>query len=312
MLVPENGIKDPKFQRKRRKRKFNKAFILLIVLVYIVSRTTPILTEGPGKIHTVTHGTLEDRLSFEGIILRKEAVIARSSRGSLVESGQRVAKGQSVTESLHSPASGVISTTVDGFEEVLDFEEILKAPKTCLDTVQQLIDQESIDKKGGIRLIRGYQWGALGKVTPKEGKALSPGQNIWIESGEQRVRGTVAWIGEGEEDQGFWVMVESTEDLQGVYDNRRQNITLVKQTVEGLTVPLDAVYYQGDHAYVTRKKDGKNTEVPVKVLLADEERAILSKDSFIDEKGEAQPTVSLYDEVLLNQQNSRGEDRLDE
>ncbi|NBG89151.1 HlyD family efflux transporter periplasmic adaptor subunit [Isachenkonia alkalipeptolytica] len=311
-MIPENGTKTHSFKRKRRKRKFNKAFILLIVLVYIVSRTTPILTENPNRFHTLTHGTLEDRLSFEGLILRNEEVVRNASRGLVVEPGERVGKGQLITEGLSSPASGVIVETRDGFEEKLAFNRVLEAPEAHLDTAQEVMDLEAVDSKEGIRIIKGYHWGILGEVSLEEGKELQPGQRIWIESRGKRVRGTVAWSGEKETGEGAWLMVKSTEHLDGIYDNRRQDITLIKREVEGLSVPLDTIYYQEDQAYVTQRKSGNNEKVPVNILLADEEGAILSADEFTDAEGEVHRTVSLYDEVLLNQGNSRGEEGPDE
>lgn len=311
-MLPEKGINNHSFSKRRKKKKFNKVFILLIVLVYIVSRTSPILTENSNHFHTITHGALEDSISFEGIILREEKVLTNSSRGLMVESKERVAKGQRITNTLESPGSGVIVKNRDGFEDKLNFQGVTQNPQGHQDTLEELLELQEHPREDGIRLISGYHWGALGSVSIEEAKEIQVGQRIWIQAQENRVRGRIIWIQESDEPDGSLILIQSSEYLEGIYDSRKLEFTLIKKTVEGLSVPIDAVYYQQDTAYVTRRTAGKNQEVPVNVLLADEERAILSGNQFRDSDGEVQHTVSLYDEVLLNQRRSLGEEGPDE
>jgi len=311
-LKSDNRTKNLSLSKKRRKRKFNKAFILLIVLVYIVSRTTPILTENSNRFHTITHGTLEDTLAFEGIILRDEKVLSYNSRGMMVESGQRVAKGQGITNSLNSPSPGVITKNRDGFEENLDIQKILLDSEPYLETIEELLNKGSIDTQDGIRLVKGYHWGAVGAVTSETAEEIQTGRGVWIEVQGQRVRGEISWIHESESINGSFILVQSSEFLEGVYDNRKLNFTLIKREVQGLSVPIDAIYYQDGKTYVTQRKAGNNLEVPVNIILADEQLAILSADQFTDTEGEFRKTVSLYDEILLNQGNDRGKEGLNE
>ncbi len=311
-MIPENGIINHSLWKKRRKKKFNKVFILLIVLVYIVSRTTPILTENDNHFHTITHGTLEETLSFEGVILRDEQVLTNHSRGMLVESGERVARGQGITNSLNSPSPGIITGSRDGFEESLNFETVVHNFEPYLETIQELLDNEDIDTQEGIRLITGYHWGAVGAVLTDQAEEIQSGQRVWIQAQGQKVRGKIVWIQEQENPGTSLVLVKSSEYLEGIYDHRKLNFTLIKRKVEGLSVPIDSVYYQEDKAYVTQRKTGDNVKVPVNIILADEEMAILSADRFTDSKGEVQHTVSLYDEILLKQGNSNGKEELHE
>lgn len=311
-MIPENGTKTHSLWKKRRKRKFNKVFILLIVLVYIVSRTTPILTENPNRLHTITHGTLEDTISFEGIILRNEQVIANHSRGMTVDSGQRVAKGQSITAGLKSPASGIIMETHDGLGESLKLEEVVHNPDPYLESIEGILDNDPVDTQEGIRLITGYHWGAVGNVTPETAEEIQPGQRVWIEAQGQRARGTIVWSKENESTNNSLVLVQSSEYLEGIHENRKLNLTLIKRKVEGLSVPIEAVYHMQEKAYVTRRKSGNNMEVPVNIILADEQRAILSADQFTDSQGTVQRTVSLYDEIILDQGNNRGKEGINE
>lgn len=311
-MIPENGIKTHLLRKKRRKKKFNKAFILLIVLVYIVSRTTPILTENADRFHTITHGTLEDRLSFEGVILRDETVLANHSRGMMVESGERVAREQGITSSLDSPSPGTIVGNRDGFEDSLNFEDLLHNADPYLETLQELLDDENVDTQDGIRLVSGYHWGAVGAISPEKAEEIQPDQRVWIEAQGQRVRGKIVWIQERENSNRLLILVQSNEYLEGIYDNRKLNFTLVKKKVEGLSVPIDAVYYQEGKAYVTQRKTGKDLEVPVNIILADDQLAILSADQFTDAEGEVKQTVSLYDEILLDQGNRKGKEGLNE
>ncbi len=311
-MIPENGIINHSLWKKRRKKKFNKAFILLIVLVYIVSRTTPILTENSNHFHTITHGTLEETLSFEGIILREEKVLTNNSRGMTVESGERVAHGQGITNNLNSPSPGVVTDSRDGFEKSLNLKKVLHNPPSYLETIQELLANEDMDTQDGIRLITGYHWGAAGVVSPDRADKLQPGQRVWIEVQGNRARGEIVWIQERESNNPSLILFESTEYLEGVYDHRKLNFTLIKRKVEGLSVPIDAVYYQEEQAYVTQRKSGNNREVPVNIILADEQRAILSADRFTDSEGDLQQTVSLYDEILINHGNSKGKEELNE
>ena len=104
------------------------------------------------------------------------------------------------------------------------------------------------------------------------------------------------------------VLVQSSEYLEGVYDSRKLELTLVIGEVEGLKVPVDALHYQQDTPYVTRRQTGENRPVPVNILLTDGEYAVLSQGRFFDSDGEAHTTVTLYDEILLNQSSDSGEE----
>lgn len=307
-MIPKYGTNTQSFSKKRRKKKFNKVFILLIVLVYIVSRTTPILTENAKDFHTITYGTLEDSISFKGVILRDETVLTGNTRNVLVESGERVANGQGITEGLQSPSPGVIVLNKDGYEEQLNFCEILQNPEKRLEILENLADNEHIEEVDGIRLVKGYHWGVVGKIPRAEAKELQIGQSIHIESEEQRVRGEVAWAQEIEDADSSLVMVRSKEFLEGIYKNRKMDLTLIKREVEGLVVPVDTVYYKDGDPYVTKRQLEKSSEVPVNIILKDEQRAILSSEEFTDSDGTTSQTVSLYDKILLDPGKEQGED----
>lgn len=307
-MIPENGTKNHSLWKKRRKKKFNKVFILLIVLVYIVSRTTPILTENSNKFHTITYGTLEDQLSFEGVILRDEKVLADNSRGLMVDSGERVARGQGITSGLNSPGPGTIAKNRDGFEDGLSLEALLQNGDPYLDTIGEILGKESVDTRDGIRLITGYHWGAVGAVSLEKAEEIQPGQKLWIQARDQRVRGKVVWIQEVDSRNNTLVLIQSNEYLEGVHEHRKLDFTLIKRKVEGLSVPMDAIYYLEGDAYITQRKAGEDLKVPVNIILADDQLAILSGDQFTDDQGEVKQTVSLYDEILLDQANPKGKD----
>ena len=310
-MTPENGTKNHSFWKKRRKKKFNKVFILLIVLVYIVSRTTPILTENSNRFHTITHGTLEDQLSFEGVILREEKVLANHSRGMIVESGERVAKGQRIAPGLNSPGPGTVAINRDGFEERLSLENLMDNGNPYWDTLQEILGEESVENQDGIRLVTGYRWGAVGAVSLEKTEDIQSGQRLWIQAENQKVRGEVVWIQEVDGNNRSFLLIQSNEYLKGIYDHRKLDFTLIKRTVEGLSVPIDAVYYREGDAFVTLRKagnDAEDLEVPVNIILADEELAILSAEELTDDEGEIIQTVSLYDKILLDQANRKGKD----
>ena len=311
-MISKNETRNHSLWKKRRKRKFNKAFILLIVLVYIVSRTTPILTENPNRFHTITHGTLEDVLSFEGIILRDEQVLTTNSSRMTVESGQRVAKGQEISAGLHSPKAGTITKGRDGFEEDLNISKVLQKPENHLGLINEILNKEVVEAQEGLRLVEGFHWGAVGVVSTEASKEIQSGRRVWIEGNGQRVRGRIAWIQERENGEDSYILVRSNEYFEGIYDHRKLDFTLIKREVEGLSVPINAIYYENGVSFVTQRKAGNNLKVPVNIILSDEEIAILSADRFRDSEGEIQSTVSIYDEVLLNQGNGKGKEELNE
>lgn len=89
--------------KKHKKRRFTrglgKKIIIIIVILYIISRIPPFLTQAGNKVYIAQFGNISEQVFAEGYIVRNEKVIKNFEEGEInliVPEGEKVAKGQKI------------------------------------------------------------------------------------------------------------------------------------------------------------------------------------------------------------------------
>lgn len=153
-----------KREKTRRKRKFFRTIIISFVLLYLIFRSVPSLLASNAKTVLPEKGTLIEKISTHGFVIKHETVVRSNSSGELEFSsteGERVAAGVEIANinSLNDTSSLKqellqIEESISALEKseketkliVNEKEKIQELQKTLIDELQNVIASSKFDE----------------------------------------------------------------------------------------------------------------------------------------------------------------------
>mgnify|MGYP000876617212 CR=1 FL=1 len=258
-------------------------------------------------------GTVKDEI--DELIKKKASVMGGLNTSDayinqLIKEKRRIQEQiNSNTKDIISESPGIISFTVDGYEEVL-------SPKAIEELTPDILEKiKPADADGGVRdndvqvgrpfakIIKGNEYYVVAALDAKEAESFNQNDVIDLrisDIGKVIRRCQVTYKSEKKEGKQI-IAVKADKYLNETAGLRKVNVDLIKSSHEGLKVPLKSlkdVDFKEMKAKIVLIKANCASIRPVKILGRNDEFAIISS---LD--GEYEDSVSLYDSYAVNPNN---------
>ena len=211
------------------------------------------------------------------------------------------------SEYITATEPGVVSYRVDGLEEVLMPSKLASLSKEMLESLKLKTGEiVSTSEEEGKIIDNFYCYIAcILKNENLDAINAQVGSSIKIRlSNSQEITTKIEYIAREDENESLVVLKldKSTEEL---INYRKISMDVIWWSENGLKVPTSSIKYDGDLAYVVRKRVGYTDDIYVKILKQNDKYAIIENYTYqeLKEKGISQEklknrkTISLYDEL---------------
>ncbi len=311
------------------KRKLWKSFAILFCLLFAVACAVLYIYIYviPGISGALTQTAI---LSFESrrvsvparcIVVRSEEVILAEQAGSIsyyVEENVKTRKNTKVLDVYPSggsakgytlPVTGVVSYYIDGYESYFTpsgISDIDPAWAYQLEAVgESIVRTYTQEGQPLYKVISSDTWYMALIMDAADAEKFSEKQSISVVFGPDEERSVRARISSIQSKGNKWLITAETrryfEDFVWL---RTCDVSVISRSYDGLNVPISALCTDedGNEGVKVKQIDGSYKFVRVKVLVRDEDSAVVKQTEFTetDEDGNTVtvPSVKLYDEVL--------------
>ena len=200
-------------------------------------------------------------------------------------------------EDLYSPQSGIFSTNIDGFENILNANSVQSMTPSEFKKAEDMKFSKSdiAESKAVCKIIDNLEWTAAVYMDVDRASEFSVGEEVELEleGGEKTYSAVVTRISEPEKKKCV-VMFTSYDSDASLFTARKGKIRVIKYTYKGLKVPMDAVRVKDGVTGVYTISGRVMKFKPAEVLYNDGEYAILKADT-TNSGG-----IVLYDEAVVD------------
>ena len=211
------------------------------------------------------------------------------------------------SEYITATKSGVVSYRIDGLEDVLTTSNLASLNKKMLEDLNLKTGEivSSSDEAG--KVIDNFYCYIACFLDKNSLQAVNAqvGTKIKIRlSNSQEIQTQIEYMVD-EDDKTNLVVLKLDKGIEELINYRKISLDIIWWSESGLKIPNDAIKYDGDVPYVTRKRVGYSDDIYVKVLKQNDQYTIIEnytydelKDLGISEdKLRNRKTISLYDEL---------------
>lgn len=310
---------------------FIAALIVLYVIIYIVPRVTGALvssyTIGYGelkiydetdaylvreeKVYTAAHGGKANRYIEDGTLVRTGTTIMEITGSSDDEVGAkysdilgRLGKEAVSTSDCSILGGGVISYYADGFESKIRPDNMEKGSYDFYSKLKQddVLDlkRSSIAKGEPVfKVVDRTKWYMVCYVDKEHADRYHKGAEVKAEFEDDYVMANVLSVRK-EKKGGLVRVILETDHYYDKYAQMRVcPVSLVTYEERGLIIENGSIgKVKGVPGVYVRNKTNDYNFVPIKVMASDGKYSLVADTSFVDEKGNMQSTVEIYDEIL--------------
>lgn len=200
-------------------------------------------------------------------------------------------------QDLFSPAAGIYTTDVDGFERLLTPNAIGEMTPYEFDAIKKMNEKDRAKPKANevCKIIEGTEWSVAFVATEKELSKLKEGSKVYIraKNHEEDSEARISYISTPVNGN-YLVIATSDKDCTWAMKERFVEIDLIRSKHTGLKVPIAAL----------RVKDGKTgVFAVVDGIVYFKEVNVLYKDSvyaIVEEDNTSHGGLLLYDEVVVS------------
>lgn len=285
------------------------AFIILLVIIYVVPRVLNIFVE----TYTAQYGVLEQSTESRYVAVRDENLYTADNSGQVtraVSQGALMRRNAHIADvggiSYYSQERGVISYYYDGLERVYtpqNMQSITESDsKTDKEENYQLKKCAEGNAEGGspiFKVVDNTAWYIVCWVDADEADSWAIGKEVTVEfEGSDQVKMEVYQCNsQGEKTQ----LILSCNRYYEKFDRIRMGeCRIIKSSRSGIIIETDSITEEDGvtGVYVVSKKLDKTSFVPVKILLTSGDETVVEKNYFVNEDGEKVSTIENYDEIL--------------
>ncbi len=200
-------------------------------------------------------------------------------------------------EDLFSPASGIYSTNIDGYEQILSPGAMESMSVDDFNSIKNMKMSSDDIKKNGYhcKIIDNFTWSVAFTANKDQISKLKKGSVVYVRNANspQDMKAVVSYISPPSRDK-YVVIVTSDIKCDWAMKDRFVKIDLIKNKYSGLKVPVKAL----------RVKDGKTgVFVVVDGIVKFKKVNILYKDSgyaIVEENNTSLGGLLLYDEIITS------------
>ncbi len=247
-----------------------------------------------------------DELSKKKVTLLSELSPQGSKIRELIKEREEYeSKSNKSGSNIFANSGGIVSYKIDTLE---NNEYINNISDINIDNIENLYLQYSQNNvnKFGIKIVDNYKAYLIVREPKGENdKYIYEGKKYTLRLIEQNYKEfSGKLIKYLENENSNYVVFEITNNVEDIYNTRFIGVEIVWKRTENLLIPLNALRYnqEKNYYYVNALKYGNYVDIPVKLLLSNDNTAII--DNFDDEELqslEIEKTydIKLYDRIVL-------------
>jgi len=200
------------------------------------------------------------------------------------------------SSNVKAPIGGIISYSIDGLEDKLTEESIMKLN---YEDVKEYINKSEKVSTSKIKITSNYEAYILVRVDNVDNEYIEEGSNYKLKvmgAELSEIIGNITKVTETE--QGYEVLFRVTNGIEHIINGRECEIEVVWTTYEGLVVPIKAIKEDEDgKKHVTIITRGDYVDIPVKVQRKNNTYAIVEN---YEQESINDYILERYDQVIMD------------
>lgn len=253
----------------------------------------------------------EYKTKLDELAYKKITILANSSpdssaiRDLVAKRENLVNLSKTSDQNIISPVSGIVTYKIDGLEGVISYDEILNYSASELEKFISMYDSNT-NNEFGIKIIDNF--GAYFLVKTPSGKYdeyIKEGKNYKIRVSDFENLVLTATLIKNINDSGYnYSLFEIHNEIDSLVDYRKLSCEIVWNTIEGMAVPLNAIYTDevNNYPYVLMVYGTDYVKVPINIVSKSDSIALVENvDKEVYEKCNLDTTfiLELYDELVI-------------
>lgn len=253
----------------------------------------------------------EYKTKLDELAYKKITILANSSpdssaiRDLVAKRENLVNLSKTSDQNIISPVSGIVTYKIDGLEGVISYDEILNYSASELEKFISMYDSNT-NSEFGIKIIDNF--GAYFLVKTPSGKYdeyIKEGKNYKIRVSDFENLVLTATLIKNINDSGYnYSLFEIHNEIDSLVDYRKLSCEIVWNTIEGMAVPLNAIYTDevNNYPYVLMVYGTDYVKVPINIVSKSDSIALVENvDKEVYEKCNLDTTfiLELYDELVI-------------
>lgn len=180
----------------------------------------------------------------------------------------------SAKRDIYSQMSGVFSKNVDGLEEILIPNDVLKYKlEDYLALSEKAKEQALVDSNAVCKVVNNYTWYVLMAIDKSAAADLKVGKSVKVRFDEIpgiEAAGKIAYIStEDSVTKKNVVVVKCEEYQEGVFSLRHSGVELILKSYEGYRIPVSAVRVSGNEKGVLVRNGDTQVFKPCDIIYTD-------------------------------------------
>lgn len=247
-----------------------------------------------------------DELAYKKITILANSFPDSSAIRDLVAKRENLVNLSKTSDhNIISPVSGIVTYKIDGLEGVISYDEILNYSASELEKFISMYDSNT-NNEFGIKIIDNF--GAYFLVKTPSGKYdeyIKEGKNYKIRVSDFENLVLTATLIKNINDSGYnYSLFEIHNEIDSLVDYRKLSCEIVWNTIEGMAVPLNAIYTDevNNYPYVLMVYGTDYVKVPINIVSKSDSIALVENvDKEVYEKYNLDTTfiLELYDELVI-------------
>ena len=253
----------------------------------------------------------EYKTKLDELAYKKITILANSSpdssaiRDLVAKRENLVNLSKTSDHNIISPVSGIVTYKIDGLEGVISYDEILNYSASELEKFISMYDSNT-NNEFGIKIIDNF--GAYFLVKTPSGKYdeyIKEGKSYNIRVSDLENLVLTATLIKNINDSGYnYSLFEIHNEIDSLVDYRKLSCEIVWNTIEGMAVPLNAIYTDevNNYPYVLMVYGTDYVKVPINIVSKSDSIALVENvDKEVYEKCNLDTTfiLELYDELVI-------------
>ncbi|QXM05842.1 HlyD family efflux transporter periplasmic adaptor subunit [Crassaminicella indica] len=204
---------------------------------------------------------------------------------------------------IKSPASGIISYHIDGYEDLLTPKNMatieLESLKNMKSQITDLRAEKAIKNQPLFKIVDNNRWYMIAWLDREKSEKYKVGRRVIFKFPQREVKGKVYQIIENVKNN--MVIFQIDQYVENFYSMRNIDLEVIPVKYEGLKIYKDSIVeIDGKKGVFVLDVNRHARFKPIKAIGYDDEYAIIQSNVFYNKNGERVSTVKLYDEVVRN------------
>lgn len=224
--------------------------------------------------------------------------------------------GEGESLNLYSPYAGIVTFSVDNFEENFTIEEIYNIDYSTVMNQSiglSAVSSDLVYKNSPVyKLVEPSTWFMVSIIEKDEINTYEKDKVVTVNIGEAVVKGIVADVFESGEHGAL--VTKFTEQFPEFYKLRKVDAVITRENYQGLKVKKSSITTkEGQNGVMILGIDNTATFVPIKVIGYNEEDAVVADEFFYigsDDDKKRVRTLDRFNEVIIEPDRFREGDKV--